>query len=157
MVRIDFNDQPFFWLQLLLKENGELDLSDEAQALGVFLFSGDQSCFGGDFTYFRFLEVTNGEKRPRQLLLRELAEEVALVFVRIRASDQTINRPPVGTDNFVFLAVMPCGNVIGPKAQGGLQEQIKLDFTVAKHVRIRSSSGLVLLEHVINDAFFVVD
>jgi hypothetical protein len=50
---------------------------------------------------------------------------------------------------------VPGRHEIGTNAQRRIQENIKLDFTVAKYVRIRGPAALILGKHVIDDSFFV--
>ena len=72
-------------LEFLLKECREIHLPDEAYSLGIFLVGGRKIRQMSYLAHLRLGKVADREERLAELLLRELAEEVALVLVRIHA------------------------------------------------------------------------
>ena len=72
-------------LEFLLKECREIHLPDEAYSLGIFLVGGRKIRQMSYLAHLRLGKVADREERLAELLLRELAEEVALVLVRVHA------------------------------------------------------------------------
>ena len=58
--------------------------------------------------------------------------------------------------NGVFAAVMPGGHTVRTEFEGGLEKQVKFDFSVAQHIRVRCPACGVFVEHVVDDALFVL-
>jgi hypothetical protein len=80
------------------------------------------------------------------LLLRELAQEIALVFVAIDPREQPVH-PVFGLFD---PAVMPRGDVIGVEFQSLLQKHVELYLPVAQHVGVGRTSPFILGEHIID-------
>ena len=129
----------------------------------------------GECTDFAFQKAAYGEHRLRKLLLRQLAQEITLVLARIHALKDAVNRLALRTGNArtrlplrdvagpfarrgkrLLAAVMPCGDHVGPHLLRHAKERIKLDLTIAKHIRIRSAAARILVEHIIHHALAVL-
>ena len=71
--------------KFLLQEYGEVNLADKTYSLRVFAFRGSQFLGGCNLTHLGLEHITDREECITQLLLRELAQEIALVFVGVGA------------------------------------------------------------------------
>ena len=151
------------WLKLLLKERRKIHLPDEAYSLRVFLVCRRKISLVGNLPDFRFGQVPDWEKSLAELLLSELTEKIALVFVWIN----TLQNPPLRlTVNLNLLtvsvqqrstaAIMSGRHHVGPKFLGGLEKSVKLDLPVAQNVWVGGAAGGIFIEHVINDALAVL-
>ncbi len=150
-----FDDVAVAGRQLLLQEDGQIDLADEADALRILALGRGQMLFGGDAPDFGFEQVADGEQRPRELLLGELAEEIALVLVGIAAGEQPVDGAAVRGD-VVAAAVVARGHAVGTQIERRFQEGVEFDLPVAQHVRIGRAAAAVLGEHVVHDSFAVL-
>ena len=74
--------------ELLLQKNRQVDLADEADALRILAPGRSQVLLFGDAPHLGLGKPPDGEKRPRQLLLRQLAEEIALILVAVDTRQQ---------------------------------------------------------------------
>ena len=142
--------------QLLLEEERQVDLAHEADALRILALGGGEPLLGGDAPHLGLEQPAHGEERRAQLLLRELAEEVALVLARVAARKQPPRRAAVRPQLLRLAAVVARGDVVGPQAEGLLHEDVELDFAVAEHVGIGRASPFVLREHVVDHAAAVL-
>ena len=123
------------------------------------LFDGD----AGDFPDFRFGQVADWEKSLAQLVLCQLAKEIALVLVGVDTLEYPPLRLAVNHDLCPRIiqqgspaAVVPGCHHVGPQAAGGLEEGIELDLAVAQDIGIRSPAGRILIEHVIHHSLAVL-
>ena len=142
--------------QLLLQEGRKVDLAHEADALRILALGRGQSLFGGDAPHLGFEQIADGEQGVAQLLLRELAEEVALILVGVGASEEFIDCSPVGQRLLGLAAVVSRGDKIGAQPERFAQEDVEFDFAVAQHVGVGRASLFVFREHVIDHAGAVV-
>ena len=136
--------------EFLLEEYRQIDLPDEADALRVLALGRGQPLFGGDAPHFGLEQSAHGEEGAAQLLLRELAEEVALVLVRVAPGQQTVDDAAVRLHGLLLAAVVPRGDVVGPELQRLAQEDVELDLAVAQHVGVGRAAPFILGEHVID-------
>ena len=81
-------DVALFRSQFLLEESGQVHLAHEADALRIFALGGGESLLSGDAPYFGFQQIADREQGVAQLLLRKLAEKIALVLVGVGAGEQ---------------------------------------------------------------------
>ena len=147
----NLDDRTLARLELLLQEDRQVHLADEADALRILALRGGEVLFGRDAPYFGFEQVSDREERARKLLLCKLAEEIALVFVRVAAREQAVDRPFVRFGHFAA-AVVPRGDVVGAQLQRRLEERVELDLAVAQHVGVRRAAAPVFGEHVVHHA-----
>ena len=110
-----------FRLQLLLKESRQVHFPDETNSLGVLLVCGRKVGDVGYLSDFGFCEVTDGEESLAELLLGELAKEIALVFVRVGSLEYSPLGQPIDNDLLPFTvqqrsptAIMACSHHVGP-------------------------------------------
>ena len=151
-----FVDVALFRGELLLEEGRQVDLAHEADALRILAFGRGETLLLGDAPHLGFEQPADGKQRPAELLLRELAEEIALVLVGIAACEQLMDRPPVRQRLFRLAAVVARGHVVGAQLQRLAQEYVEFDFAVAQHVGIGRAAPFVFGEHVIHDTRAVV-
>ena len=126
----DFMDIAGFRFELLLKKDRQIDLADETDALRILAFGRGETLLLGDAPHLGFEQPADGKQRPAELLLRELAEEIALILVGIAACEQLMDRPPVGQRLFRLAAVVARGHVVGAQLQRLAQEYVEFDFAV---------------------------
>ena len=136
--------------ELLLQKNRQVDLADEADALRILAPGRSQVLLFGDAPHFGLGKPPDGEKRPRQLLLRQLAEEIALILVAVDTRQQAVMLRAVGRRDALPPAIVSRRHEIGPQPQRLLQENVELDLAVAQHVGIGRAPPFVLGEHVID-------
>ena len=142
--------------ELLLQKNRQVDLADEADALRILAPGRSQVLLFGDAPHFGLGKPPDGEKRPRQLLLRQLAEEIALILVAVDTRQQAVMLRAVGRRDALPPAIVSRRHEIGPQPQRLLQENVELDLAVAQHVGIGRAAPFVFGEHVIHDTRAVV-
>ena len=85
------------------------------------------------------------------MVLRDLAQEIALVLVAIYTGEQLV-RPVI---QGVSAAVMACGHSIGTELVGGIAEEVEFDFPVAQDIRVGRAPCSIFLKHVVYDALAV--
>ena len=107
--------------------------------------------------------MPDGEQGRSQLFLRELTEEVRLIFIGVCAfQDAAYVIPgrvfviPGLTGNLFLPAVVAGSHVIGPVLAGHLPEGVKLDLPVAEHVRIGRTAPGVLVKHIVHHPLTVL-
>ena len=160
---VNLNNIAFCRLKLLLEECRKIHLPDEAYSLRIFFVGRRKIGLAGKLSDFRFCKVPDREKSFTELLLSELAEEIALIFVRIH----TLQNPPLRlTVNLNLLtvsvqqrstaAIVPGRHHVGPKFLGGLEKSVELDLPVAQHVRIRGAAGGIFIEHIVHHSLAVL-
>ena len=99
--------------------------------------------------------MTDREHRLRELVLRKLAKEIALVLSGIGSGYQLI-RLFTGLGNDLLLhAVVASRHHVGPEFTGGLHEGVEFYFPVAKDIRIGGPSLGVFVEHVVDHSLAV--
>ena len=151
MVRRDLHNVALLHAQLLLQKIRQPNLPDEAESLAV-LFVGrgqfDVRCNG---PHLRLFQGTDGEQGMSQLMLIELTQKIALVFVAVCPCQKMVH--PIGIG--VLSAVMTGGDSFCPKLQRGVQEQVKLHLPVAQHIGVGGSAFAVFVKHVVHDAGLV--
>ena len=152
VVRGQFHNVSALDTELLLEKIRQADLADEAQALRVFFLCRREVDVGCNATHLRLLEFSDGKQGSAELLLIELTQEVALVFVAVLARQQVMHALGVG----VLAAVVARGHRVGTQFQRGVEEQVKLDLPVAQHVGVGGATCSVFREHVVHDALFVL-
>ena len=103
-------DVALFRSQFLLEESRQVHLAHEADALRVLALGGGESLLGGDAPHFGFQQIADREQGVAQLLLRKLAEKIALVLVGVGAGEQLEDRPSVGKNLFGLAAVVARGD-----------------------------------------------
>ncbi len=81
--------------ELLLQKDRQIDLAHETYPLRVLALGRGQMLLLGDAAHLGFEQLAYGKHRVAQLLLRQLAEEIALVLVGIAARQQRIYAPAV--------------------------------------------------------------
>lgn len=142
--------------EFLLEEGRQIDFADEADALRILAAGRGEPLLGSDAPHLGLQQPAHGKEGVAQLLLRELAEEVALVLVGVAAREQPVDDAPVGERLDLLAAVVARGDVVGPQLEGFAQEDVELDLAVAQHVGIGRAAPFVLGEHVFHDARAVV-
>ena len=161
---VDFDDVAFHGTELLLQESGEVHLAHEADALGVLLFRRREVRLLGDAPHFRLGDVPDGEERLPELRLGELAQEIGLVLVGVRAFQQPVERLAVlgedrlsgGVQDGFLAAVVAGGDIVGPVFLRDGEEGVELDLPVAQDVRVRGAALGVLVEHIVHDPLAVL-
>ena len=146
----DLDDVAVLGCELLLQENGQIDLAHETDALRVLAGSRSQMLFRSDAPDLGLEQMSNRKERARKLPLRKLAEKIALVLVRVAARKQAMNRPAFGPD-LLAAAIVACRHEIGAQLESRIQKGVELDLAVAQHVRIGRAPPRVLGEHVVDD------
>ena len=149
-------DVALFRGEFLLEEGRQVDLAHEADALRILAFGRGEALLLGDAPHLGFQQSADGKQRPAQLLLRKLAEEIALVLVGVASREQFMDRPSVGQRLLGLAAVVARGDVVGAQLQRLAQEDVEFDLAVAQHVGIGRAAPFVLREHVVHDARAVV-
>ena len=149
-------DVALFRSQFLLEESRQVHLAHEADALRVLALGGGESLLGGDAPHFGFQQIADREQGVAQLLLRKLAEKIALVLVGVGAGEQLEDRPSVGKNFFDLAAVVARGDEVRAQLEGFAQKDVEFDFAVAQHVGVGCAALFVLGEHVIDHARTVV-
>ena len=86
-----------------------------------------------------------------QLMLIQLAQKVALVFVAVCPCQKMVHPLGIG----VLSAVMTRCDSFCPELQCGVQKQVKLHFPVAQHIGVGGSAFAVFVKHVVHDAGLV--
>ncbi len=127
-------------------------MANKAQTLGIPLGSGYESSLGGEAADFGFLQASDGKKCARKLFLAQLAQKIGLVLAGIKASTKVVH----AVGSLVHTGVVTRGDEVGSERTRSVQKKVKLDFAVAQHVGIRRASGLVLGEHIVDDALLVL-
>ncbi len=150
--RGDFDDVAGFGSQFLLEEGGKVDLTNEANTLRIFTFSGSEVLLFGDTADVGFEKVADGKQGLRKLVLRKLAEEVTLVFAGVGAGEKA-EKTGVGLGG---AAIMTGSNGLSAEFESLAEEYVELDLAVTKNVGVRSTAGSVLGEHIIDDSFAVL-
>ena len=87
------------------------------------------------------------EDGPRELILVQPVQEVALVLVGVRAAQQL--HQAVRPD--AVAGIVAGGDALGPQRQGVVQERLELDLGVAEDVGVRREAGLVGLQEQAED------
>ena len=143
--------------KLLLQESRQVHFADETYSLRVFLVCRRQVGFARQTPDLRLRQASYREKRSRKLFLAELAEEIALILVRINSFEQpglwdAVNddRPARSIQQWSLAAIVSRRNHVSTHFASSLPESIELDFPVAKHVRVRSASGVIFIEHILH-------
>ena len=152
ILRKNLNHLSFNAFELLLQEDRKVHLADEANALRVLFVCGRQVGLLREAAHFAFAEIPYRKYGGAQLLLAELAEEVALVLAGIHTFQQAYSAVGV----LPSAAVMPCGNCICTKLSGSFEEGVELDLAVAEHIRIGGSAVFVFGEHIVHDPLAVL-
>ena len=137
--------------EFLLQEGRQVHLADETDALRILAPGRGELLLGGYAPHLGLQQVPDRKQRIAQLLLRELAEKIALVLVGIAAGQQFVDRAAVGQHLFRLAAVVARGDVVGPEFERFAQEDIEFDLPVAQHVGIGRAPLLVFGEHVLDD------
>ena len=99
--------------------------------------------------HFRLLYVSDREKRLGQLILCQLAEEVALVLVRVSSGQNTMYLS-VRTVESLLSAIMTRSHIIGTEFLGTFEKRVELYLSVTEDVRIWSASFFVFIEHIVH-------
>ena len=142
--------------ELLLEEDRQINLPDKADPLRILAARRGQPLFGGNAPYLGLQQPPDREQRPAQLLLRKLAEKVALILVGVGAGQQPVDDTSVREPLLGLAAVVARGDVVGPELQRLAQEDVELDLAVAQHVGIGRAAAFVLGEHVVHHPRAVV-
>ena len=79
-----------------------------------------------------------------------MAEEVALILVRVRTCDDSIYRRTLLISLDYLAAVMSCSNHVCSHLESTFQECIELDFPVAKHIRVGCTALFIFIKHIIH-------
>ena len=147
----DLDDVAVLGCELLLQENGQIDLAHEADALRVLAGSRSQMLFRSDAPDLGLEQMSDRKESARKLPLRKLAEKIALVLVRVAARKQAMNRPAFGPD-LLAAAIVACRHEIGAQLESRIQKGVELDLAVAQHVGVRRAAAPVFGEHVVHHA-----
>ena len=142
--------------QFLLQEERQIHLAHETDPLRILAPGRGEPLLRGDAPHLGLEQPAHGKERIAQLLLRKLAEEIALVLVRIAARQQAPDRTAVGQRRLGLAAVVPRGHVVGTELQRLLQKDVEFDLAVAEHVRIGRTPPFVLGEHVVHHPAAIV-
>ena len=138
--------------QIARQELAERAFADEADAGGVLLGGVGQADACGDLAHLGLGDARQREDGPRELILVQPVQEVALVLVGVRAAQQL--HPAVRPD--AVAGVVAGGDALGPQRQGVVQEGLELDLGVAEDVGVRREAGLVGLQEQAEDPLAVV-
>ena len=129
-------------------------MTNETQSLAVLLCRIHQSTRLCQPSHLTFFQIANREQRLRQLKLIELTQKITLILIRIPTTHQTILSHAIQFHRLLSY-VMSGSHKISPQFQGFIQKYIKLDFTIAQHIRIGRSAAAILSEHIIYDTLLV--
>src|SRR5690606_34584979 len=141
-------------LEPLLEKFGKVDFTDKAQPLRIFLARRNQSDACSDRPYFGLAQFAEWKQGTRELFLRELTEEIALVLIAVFSREQLVHGLTV--HNSGCLACIVTGSdKLCAEFQCGVKKDIELDLAVAQDIRIGCTSTLVFTEHVVDNAFLV--
>ena len=83
--------------QFLLQEDRQIDLSDKTDPLRILALGRGQFLFGSQTSHLGLQQMADRKDGPRQLLLRELTQEITLILVGIDPGQQTVDGRPVGS------------------------------------------------------------
>ena len=123
-------------------------VGDEADVVGVGLLRDREPATRGLFAHERLRRrVAEREVGVRELLCREHAEHVALVF---RLGARTVQLA-VAVGVFDDLRVVAGGDGVEPERERLLEQGGELDALVAAHARVRRAAGRVLGDEVVDD------
>ena len=100
--------------------------------------------------------MTNRKQGFRKLILIQLAQKIALVFVVVFSGKQLVNRLSIFFE-FRFPAIVAGCYEVGIVFQAFVQKNIEFYFAVAKHIGIGGAAFAVFGKHVIDYPFFVID
>ena len=106
----------------------------------------------GNATHLGFLQITYRKKGIFQLLLRELAQEIALVLVLIGTRQQAIDRLTISRLLLRLTAIVPRSDIIGTHLECLLKKDIELYLSVAQHIGVGRAALLILRKHIIDHA-----
>ncbi len=137
--------------QVARQEVAERPLADEADARRVLLRPGRDALAPGDRPDLALGHLAQRKQHRRQLLLRQLVQEVALVLGRVdrlQQLDAGGGRPHAG--------VVARRDVVRAQRAGVIEERAELDLAVAQHVRVRRAAGLVLAQEVREHALAIL-
>ena len=149
---IHFDDVPGLHGQLLLQEVRKPHFANEAQALRILFCRRRQVDFCCDAPDLRLFEFADREEGSSELLLVELAQEIALVFVAVSTCKQMVRPCLIGR----LPAVVASRHRLRTQFQCGVEEQVKLDLPVAQHIGIGRSTSRIFCKHVIDNPLFVL-
>ncbi len=133
-----------------MEKHGQVNFAYEADALRVLFVGRGQLRLRRYPPDIGLEHVSDGEQGLAQLLLRQLAEEIALVLGRVAPLKYPPDRLAVCPQRLLFAAVMSGSHHVSPEPPGCLEEGVKLDLAVAQHVRVGSAPFGVLVEHVVH-------
>ena len=142
--------------EFLLQKNGKIDLAHKADTLRIFAFGRSQMLLLGDASHLGFEQPAHGEHRTRELLLRQLTEEVALILVRIATRQQSVTHLAVRALDLLATAVVTRRNVVGAEFKCLFQKDIELDLAVAQHVGVGRATTLILGKHIVHHALSIL-
>ena len=106
----------------------------------------------GKPAHFRFLYISDRKKRLRELLLGQLAEEIALVLVGVCSGQNAMDLSVRAFECFLS-AVMTRRNIIGTELLGTFEESVELYFSVTEDVRVWRTAFFVFVEHIVHYPF----
>ncbi len=125
------DDIPTLQRQVTPQEGPEVLLADEADAGAVRLVTGYQADLHGHAPHRGFLQFTQREAYPCQLLLIQPVQKIALVLVGVQGSQQLQCARMTAHPG-----VVTGGNAVGTQCHGMVQKGAKLDVLIAQHIRI---------------------
>ncbi len=129
-------DRPRCPRQILRQEVAKRPLADEADARRVLLGPGRNAFAARDRAHFPLRHFPERKQHRRELLLRQLVQEVALVLGRVEGLQQLDSRAAPAHPRIVTGR-----DVVGTQRARMVEEGAELDLAVAQHVRVRRAAG----------------
>ena len=109
----------------------------------------------GQSADLRFLNAADWEKRLRELFLGQLAEEVALILVRVCSGQDTMYRAVCALE-CLLSAIMACRHIVCAELLCTFEEGVELYLSVTEDIRVWSAAFFVLIEHIVHHPFPVL-
>ncbi len=144
-------DRPRCPWQILRQEVAKGPLADEADARRVLLGPGGNAFASRDRAHFPLRHFPERKQHRRELLLRQLVQEVALVFGRVESLEQLDSRAAPAHPR-----VVTGRDVVGTQRARMVEERAELDLAVAQHVRVRRAAGAVFAQEMREHALAVL-
>ena len=136
--------------QVLRQEVAERPLADEADARGVLLRPRRYPFALRDRAHLALRDPAQRKQHGRQLLLRQLMQEIGLVLRPVERLQELDARAGAARPR-----VVAGGDVIGAERARMVEERAELDLAVAEHVGVRRAAGRVLAQEAREHALAV--
>ena len=127
--------------QVAVQKFAERAFADKTDARRILLLRVRQRQLFGDLAHLRLRDFTERKQGFRQLRLVQTVQEVALVLAGVDGFQQFIASSV--RRRLAYARVVAGGDQVGAQGHGVVEEGLELDFSVAQHVRVRRTAGLV--------------